>query len=323
MLYLRARAFEYSLNFKDSAKAYYDLGKRVPKHERALWSIKRSVSLYLSIGDKELAAEATLLLARRKDESDLKDARLLEAADLYSQSEKYETARALVNEVERTSKEIGYRLRAKIKSAQIDYQSGNAIRALSSLRNLAKEIERAREKIDRSLYRELRADIYTTLVQESLDELLSFRLADQSSQISETVRQKLTIFDRYSRLQNELVSLGGYFASKARFEIAENAESIALDIERWIAGQSSSTNRNQILSLKSQSARLKNLAESYHSENVSSNKIEVKDARSRLWIKKSIIKLAGIGQALQGGDADFYQLPVALSSGAARQWSVD
>lgn len=322
MLYLRARALEYQMRFKQAASAYLEMGSQHPQHSRSQNSLERAERLAIAEEDHILAAEAASQIAKLEKNRSKKFQAYQRSAQYFAQANDHTKALAAARAALSFARSREERLQIELFMARHTYATGNEVAALKEYQRLAFQAARHQENLDQTVYQAVYGESTFRLGEEEQAKFNDFRIAERSGSIIQKVQEKARFFERMiSEFEKSAAANHPEWSTRARFAMAQSAEDFSQEIADVAMKSGSAIPTQTIDQLKEQARRLLQLSRQYHSQNVLLKNKEPRTYRNNSWINQSQIKLAGYLLDKQESQ-DQEQMPFSLARTMPYQWSL-
>ncbi|MFW7380170.1 MAG: tetratricopeptide repeat protein [Oligoflexus sp.] len=322
MVYLRARALEFQLRFKQAAAAYLEMGAQHPQHSRSPSSLERAERLALAEGELSIAAQAAMISAGIEKGRGKKFAAYQRSAQHFAQANEHSKALEAARQALKHAKSRDERMQVEIVMARHTYATGNEVQALKDYQRLAYQAVRYQDNIDKATYQAIYGESTFRQGEEEQARFRDFRIKERSGSILQNIQEKARFFERMvSEYEKSAAANHPDWSPRARFAIGQSAEDFSQEIaEVYMKGAAQlpeATNEQ----LREQSRRLLQLSRQYHGQNVLLRNREPRLYRNNTWVNQSQVKLAGYITESQN-TTDQEQMPFSLTSSLPYQWSL-
>jgi hypothetical protein len=321
MTYLLGRSHEYQLRFSEAVKQYINLGENHPSHGRSTAALDRAEKLSTADDNYSAAAKAVKIRADRQ-KNHAEKLRLQDTAISYlCVANQFTTALAIANERKAISKTTAEKLESEFTIAKIRYQAGEKQTAVDDMDSIALQVERNKFDLG-DAYKRLAANVNMALGEHAASRLRDMRIEEGKTDLTNQVERKSKLFTEVATRLDKVASLDQQDMSpKARFILAQSASDFADEIS------SIPTRAGEPTTLKSQArfnqniARLREMANRYHGNNVLAKQRAPQAYSKSEWINRSALALSDSRYNQRNEPRTVDQLSTATNSELPQQWS--
>jgi hypothetical protein len=187
---------------------------------------------------------------------------------------------------------------------------------------LTRQIQRQRENLSRAQYGKIAGESHFFLGMEARRKFTDFNIEERRGGLAKNVAHKTRYFDDLASEMDKAAAAGDpTWSSRARFELAVAAESLADEIAAASSKAEGKTSAKSLKRFDVSVNRLKQMAKKYHSTNLLVARKDPGAFKNNPWIKKSSLRLTGQDKSKYAVSYK-EELPSALNVDLPSEWSL-
>ena len=319
MLYLSARSYEFRLNFKKAAEQYIKLAQVYPKYSKSVPGLSRAERLATSDKDWIIAARAATLISRIGAKED-RQAALSCAIEYYNKGERFDLAKKASEFQIKSSSSLKGKLEAQLNFAKSKKLNGEDATSAKELRKIAATLK-SNKLLKSPDYEDVSGETHFLLGEDIRERFSDFQLSERSGSLTKNVAFKLKLFEKMvSYYELAVDSAQPEWSTHSRYIMGQASGEFADEISKAIVDKGESLSSNVINRLNSTVERLKNLRNSYHSQNILAKTKNPAQYKNNVWIEKSSGNL-NLGENTSRNSDSENNLPIAIYSDMSNVWS--
>ena len=319
MTYLKARAYEYQLNFNMAAATYFELAQNFPKHPKSNVSLKRSETLSVNEENLIQAAAAAQLMAQRTRKRSEKLSSYRRAIRHLESVEEYQKAADVCQELAQSARTRVEKLYADLYLARNLFKAGQETRGLALYQTVATRSAKVKSKIDFDDFASISGEANFKLGFDDQERFKDYQIIERSGKLFNKIDHKSKIFATLvKRYEKAAATDHVTWSTRSRFSIGQSAENLSEEIH-GLVNKSGDLSTRQQDSLNQMSERLKQVAKKYYSANILAYNKNPKKFKNNRWIKKSQVKLSGYSTLTMTPNSSA-EVPFAMKKQIPSQW---
>jgi hypothetical protein len=292
-----------------------------PKYKKALFCLSRAETLAAGDNDFQTAGEAALSQGGMEPDQQKKLTHLQRATDYFLQVERADLATRAANARVRASRSASDVLASRLIAAKARYQSGDEVKALDEMREIAAQADRSKVRLGED-YAVIAAETNFLIADDDRLQFEDYNLFDRGGDPISHINQKAKYFENLARNLDKVARLEvPEWSSQARYNLASAAEQFAQDVLTVKTKSDSKLGPKAQDKLNQTAQRLQRMAKRYFGENLLARNRNPALYRDNPWVKKSMFRLAAY-QKLDEKPQFEEELQASLRLDIPQNWSL-